>query len=256
MDFVLISDLHVDVNYFDDTILNTPENLNRWLLVAGDTFTNTLTPSGYIVSMMDKMSAYFAGVIFVLGNHDYYGRTIDNTIHHVNEQLKELNNPKLVFMDGKREKFIIPGTNIEFFGGTLWSKMQLNGMEKNIGDYFHIKSKYDGHLTFAETNIINKKELADIEAFLKDGSGGQKIIFTHFPPLHSPQGYRSSWLDNYFHNNHISDWFKQPFMKDVYWIHGHSHVSYFDKCYNSYIITNARGYINTEHFSPMLITID
>lgn len=90
---------------------------------------------------------------------------------------------------------------------------------------------------------------------MQTNDGYVKFIATHFPPLMVEQGFRTTWLSSYFHNEHIRHWFDEDYMQDVCWVHGHTHTSYFEKYKNSYIITNARGYMGT-NFIPHLITVD
>ncbi len=256
MDFILVSDLHIDVNDYDVNVFNVEDNQKRWLLVLGDTFTALPNPARSLIKFLNKCSIYFKGVIFLLGNHDYYGDTIDGTKEKVNAELVKYGRPNIIFLDGNTE-FIIPDTNIKVFGDTLWSKMPKESIEKNIEDYMQIRSSIGGtYLTFAETNEINKITLEKINNFLNLDDGCVKFILTHFPPLIYEQGYRTTWLTSYFHNEHIRNWFDEEYMNGVCWAHGHTHTEYFEKVKNSYIITNARGYSDKKYYIPHLITID
>lgn len=256
MDFILVSDLHIDVNEYNVEDFNIEENQKRWLLVLGDTFTALHNPAILLVMFMNKCARYFKGVIFLLGNHDYYGNTINGTKNNVNNALAKYGRPNVIFLDGS-EPFIIPNTNIKIFGDTLWSCMPPESKEANIEDYMQIHSSIgESHLTFSETNLINKLFLEKIKLFLQSNDGYVKFIATHFPPLMVEQGFRTTWLSSYFHNEHIRHWFDEDYMNDVCWAHGHTHTEYFEKYKNSYIITNARGYSEHKHYIPHLITVD
>lgn len=257
MDFLLVSDLHIDENNFDIKEFDREENKDRILLNLGDTFTYTPFAAKHIVGMMNKLSHYFKYVVFCLGNHDFYGQTIHKMYEDVYKELKLRDNPKLIFLDGKTI-FTVPNANIEIFGDVLWSWMPPQSKEQNIEDYMKILSSIDGgHLKFSETNTINKNSLDSIKNFLQNGNGKTKIVATHFPPKYYDQGFPISWLTYYFHNDNTTDeWFDESWMDNVIWCHGHTHTRYTKKYMNSYIYSNARGYSLKPKYFPMLITID
>lgn len=254
-DFVVVSDLHIDVNRFDVSLFDDEANQKRWLLILGDTFTGILNPAGPLVGFVNKCSVYFKGVIFLLGNHDYYGDTIQGTKDQVKEKLSKYGRPNVVFLDGDTE-FRIPDTNIVVFGDTWWSNMP-RGKEQNIEDYMRIKSSLGpGHLTFAETNAINDAMTKKIKDFLsrEEDEILYKVVLTHFPFFYQNTGYPFSWLTNYFHNEHLESWINEDWMKGVSWLHGHDHVQYFTKVKDTYFFSNARGY-SVGHYQPQLYCV-
>lgn len=257
-DFILVSDLHIDENSFDFDLFKHPDNKDRVLLNLGDTFTHTLLPAKYIVGAMNKASHHFKQVIFVLGNHDYYGATIEETRQEVRDLLKALNNPKIIFLeiDTYPNGYNIPGTDIVVYGDTMWSNMPF-GKEENIEDYMKIYSAdRTSHLKFTETNKINKIFIDKLKEFLlNDDIKGQKVILTHFPPLYIDQGYPISWLTSYFHNDGLVwRWFGENWMNGICWLHGHTHLRYMLKQNDTYLYSNARGY-KISGFHPALVTI-
>lgn len=255
LDFILVSDLHIDENQFDISVFNNPDNASRVLLNLGDTFTHTMTPAKHIVGFMCKVAPYFKYAVFCLGNHDYYGRTINDTKEEVKELLEKRNPGNIIFLDGETI-FDIPDTNISIYGDTTWTYMPA-GIEQNIEDYMRILGKDGGYLTFKETNQINERILQKMKNFLSKDDGKVKIAATHFPPIHYDQGFQTTWLTNYFHNQLTVDkWYDQSWMKDVYWFHGHVHARYYRKYMGGYIVCNARGYSTRPEYFPQIITID
>lgn len=258
IDFVLVSDLHIDENQFDISVFNNEYNNTRILLNLGDTFTSTEKCIPSLVSFMNKVSRYFKYSLFCLGNHDFYGMSIDEAYQAVHDELKKYNNPKLIFLDGNTI-FHIPDTNISVYGDTLWSYMPPQSKEQNIEDYLKIKSgcSEQPHLKFFETNRINEISLKNIKDFLNNNDGRKKVVATHFPPKYYDQGYPISWLTSYFHNDHETDkWFGEEWMKEVYWLHGHNHNRTINYYMGTTIITNARGYFTKPEYFPILITVD
>jgi len=257
MDFVLVSDLHIDEHQFDISVFDVPENKERILLNLGDTFTHTPFAAKYIVGFMNKVSPYFKYVIFCLGNHDFYGQSITETYDSIKKELKRLDKPNIIFLDGDTI-FEVPNTNIVIYGDTVWSWMPPNAIVKNIEDYMRIRNKdKTNHLNFEETNDINKKSLKKIKTFLKNNKDKQCVVATHFPPKFYDNGYPTSWLTYYFHNDKVTDsWFGQPWMKNVFWLHGHTHCRHDRKYMDTHIISNARGYSLVPKYFPKLITVD
>lgn len=257
MDFVLVSDLHMDVHPFDISIFDVPENKERILLNLGDTFTSTPFCTKYIARFMSKISVYFKYVIFCLGNHDFYSQSISDAYIDVKRELQRIGNDNIIFLDGDTI-FEVPDTNIVVYGDTVWSWMPKNSKEQNIQDYMSIMSAdKKGHLHFKETNEINAKALNKIKNFLKVNQHKNVVIATHFPPKYYDTGYPYTWLSYYFHNDDTTDkWFKEPWMNKVYWIHGHTHCRHDRKYMNTHIISNARGYSLSPKYFPKLITVD
>lgn len=171
----------------------------------------------------------YSSVIFVLGNHDFYGA--------LSSDLKAMPLGKVTRVD-----------NVSFVCSTGWSPIYSNKfmVSKHLCDYRYIKG-----LTINDINDISNNQYRwIIENVKKESSEGQDVVVvTHHLPLFClvSEKYRSSCLNEAFA---VMD----PKLEDsildlVYstqnlkvWAHGHSHDQYEKKIANCRFIRNPIGY--------------
>lgn len=184
--------------------------------------------------------------IFVLGNHDYYGSSIKDTIN----KYKDLYPDNFLYGQNTIEK---QGTT--FVGGTLFSNFRANKIlysdpvqfdknkqnaEQFVNDFFHI-NKYnsfskivaDDYVTMfnKEYNYINKYRDTDA------------IVITHFPP-------HLCCLDPYWGSHPTASCLNPFFINDLdvkgfkYWLSGHTHTFVNEVVDGCNIVINPLGYRN------------
>lgn len=162
-------------------------------------------------------------VIYVLGNHKYYGYDYQEIRQQIAASLAGTNvhllDPGIVTIDG-----------ITFIGATLWSDCVLNGyndpytiprIDQSIADFRVIR---DGKGRFTTTRMmqIHNEERQMIERELAQGDNSKTVVVTHFVPsqLCIADKWKGSVLNPYFTND-LDEWF------DAYeyplHIYGHTH---------------------------------
>lgn len=249
--FRYISDLHLpnSVRHITEAFPDTVENLANheyesedFLILAGD-IAEIETGFDTFKLYIDMMIERFRKVIFVPGNHEYYGGDIDE----INEMLIEY---------GKRERNFIPLINdtyqpyagIRIIGTTLWSdffqedplcEFQCERMindfhliEKNGVRYRPNQAVKDFHWNFDFIRRQTKLAHANDEKII--------IVTHHAPSFNSVSGrYRGSIINGAFGSD-LSKWIIHN--KPDVWIHGHMHNT--SKYYigKTRILCNPRGY--------------
>lgn len=221
----LCSDLHID---FGDLVLPGGAEL---LIVAGDLCEAASfgrNDGGKARQMATACRRFvneeltkYPEVVFVPGNHEYYGRTIGET-----HRLLELNMPKHVTM--LQDSFKIYGT-LTIYGTTLWTDINKdnpathNHLKHSMADYTAIE-EFSTHRAY----VLHQQALARMGALL--GAWQQVtpeervVIVTHHAP--TPRSIHPKY-ENDFHMNggFASDLsaIMDEYPQITNWFHGHMH---------------------------------
>ena len=242
----LLSDLHLEGSNME--LVNPGWD---YLVIAGDLSSE--------LSLIQHFFAYQAPtdipVIYVLGNHEYEGRTIDKTADKIRELIKPFENVHLL----DNESIVFDG--IKFIGTTLWSNFELNGMHAqkeamkwakfNVVDFSatFMPNDQGKYVTLSPEYMakMNEKACDFLEFELrKNPFEGQKIVVSHFAPhplsIHSSRQHLecSYWVNNLEHLMGFSD----------YWFHGHTHDTFNYQVEGTHVICNPRGFSKTFNLSP------
>jgi Icc-related predicted phosphoesterase len=195
-------------------------------------------------------------VIYILGNHEFYGKTYPKLI----DELKELTENTNVHI---LEKDVITINEVNFLGTTLWTDFELLGDPRIAGyecqqvmtDYKKIR-KLPGYskLRSLDTAIYHKHSKAWIEKELEQRMGEKNVVVTHHgPSMRSvPDYYREDIITSAY----VSD-LEDLIMKyqPSGWIHGHLHNSSDYMIGSTRVICNPKGYpseLNSD-FNPIKI---
>jgi Icc-related predicted phosphoesterase len=237
----VLSDLHLE---FDDTyeIQETEANI---VILAGDTHLNTKGIE-WAAKQNKKLNKE---IIYLLGNHEYYTRSIEKQANTLKGKAKELD-PKIHVL--QNEAIIINGQ--EFFGATLWTDFRLgdntilsqilaNDKQTGMRDFKKIR-KEGGTRSFKAEDSIKEhyNSLNKLREFLSI-KNESKIVISHHAP--SPKSLRTQQniKDNAYNPAYASDLENLIVeFEPKLWIHGHihEHKNYFIG--NTQILANPRGY--------------
>jgi predicted phosphodiesterase len=242
----LLSDLHLEFEPFD--LSYQGEDV---LVLAGDI-------SAHIEQTMTLVRNYLEEnkhpqLIFILGNHDYYHKSIRETY----EFYENVNIDRFHYLQD--DSIVING--IRFYGATLWTDMD-NGNKKTmlvsshcINDYYQIKgSSISIPFTPAQSYVIHcdsKKRLIKC----LDESKEPVVVVSHHLPSHKSidPKYKSFPASGSF-ASHLDD----LVVKAHTYIHGHTHTSLDYKIQDTRVLCNPRGYSRNgknenPDFNPCLI---
>lgn len=261
MKLVIGSDLHLEFGNtrIEDCLDRVTGDI---LILAGDIFvakqwSRKVQEDDKYLSFFKHASDKFDHVIYIMGNHEYYG---GGQIHIEHELIKDrfyefgLKNIHLLY-----DEFIeIDGQ--KFFGGTLWSGLKNNDwhlkqrLAHSLNDFRHIK--YMGtDLSIDHLPILYEKCLSALEKEID----GDTIVVTHNAPsfkcVHSKYfGSELNWLFANTLDNFISK--HQPKL----WIHGHMHDPVDIMLGETRVICNPRDYegygVKWMNFSFKVIDLD
>lgn len=244
----VLSDLHLSVSPF------TPPDVDAdVVVVAGDV--------GRPESAIAWTRALGKRVVYVAGNHEYYGGTISGTI----ARLREL-------ADGS-DVHVLSGDAIEidgvrFLGTTLWTDFQLygNGPSRDLAvrgaldfvrDFSRI-TRDDGSAAFSpdDAAALFHEGARWIDERLAEPFDGPTVVVSHHSP--SPRSIHPRFAESILNPCFVSDaeWLLDG--RATLWIHGHSHDSFDYEVAGTRVVCNPRGYtkgpsVENRRFDPALV---
>lgn len=191
---------------------------------------------------MDVELSKYKRVIWVPGNHEYYGKSVLETELLINMHWGN----KLTFLQNNSVE--IDGIN--FFGATMWTDLGKNNpmvfqlVKYSMNDYemiedFTPQTSYDTHMNH-RLGLLN---------FLNSNRDKKVFVITHHAPciLSIPDEYKDDRLNEAYYSD-LTD-----IMLDneniTHWVHGHCHGQKTYEMGKTTVINNARGYFGHEKSS-------
>lgn len=194
-------------------------------------------------------------VIYLAGNHEYYGEKIPRLLEKIREEADGTNVHLL-----ENDSFEMGG--FSFFGGTLWTDMELHG-DHHVGslealqmnDYKRIrKTPSFRKLRPVDTRAIHYDTLKAITQFLESGDPGRSVVISHHAPsIRSLPEHRRAEIISCAYASHLDSLIEQR--QPLLWIHGHIHHSQDYRIGMTRILSNPRAYVDEPNpaFDPGLV---
>lgn len=228
MKLAIASDLHLE---FGDISLHNDECADV-LILAGD-----IVPARYISDFMkffDEVTERFPAVIYVPGNHEFYGHDFRKVIPHMKSQLTYKN---LYLLDNS---MVSMGCK-SFVGGTMWTNLN----NRDPLTMYHMKTMMSDFRVIA--NFSPAQSVIEFEkSFAYISKVGAKIVITHHAPCGQSvaEKYKEDTMMNGGFYTELSDYIYHSNI-DL-WIHGHMHNESDYVIGDTRIICNPRGYKGIE----------
>ena len=228
----VLSDLHIEFEGFE--FVETESDV---VILAGDIHVKDKGVLWALENIQNKP------VIYVLGNHEFYGKAYPKLVGSIKEKVEGSNVHLL-------EKDLLEINGVNFLGCTLWTDFNLFGDSRITGyqcqqimtDFKKIRvSPKFSKLRSIDVASIHRQSIEWLKSELESKRNEKNIVVTHHgPSIRSlPEGKENdvssaayvSELDSV-----ISEY------SPDYWVHGHIHNSsnYKIGCCN--IVCNPRGY--------------
>ena len=228
-----MSDLHLEfTKYRPDHLPSADEDL---VVLAGDIGTGTAG-----IRWAQRVFPN-TPVIYVLGNHEFYGYSFQ---HLVREARAACEHSNVVLLEDEVFRY----RGVRFLGATLWTDFLIQGPEfrfqameacqSYINDYRHIRS--DGRALLAqETLARHEATLAWLRREL-NRSDETTVVVTHHGPCLAAK-HPAFPIDAYS-NVFFSDLAPELFRTVHAWIFGHTHSSLNTIHEGARLLSNQRGY--------------
>lgn len=182
-------------------------------------------------------------VLYVPGNHEYYGGELDRVLHSLRRRAAASVNVRLLDNDA----LTIDG--VRFLGSTLWTDFELFGRErfdaaiveslKYVVDFRAIRYRGDAPLTPQDTIDLHRTARAFLRQSLDQPFAGATAVITHHAP--HPGSVHPRWAQHLSSAAFVSD-LGELMGKAALWIHGHTHDGFDYTVKGTRVLANPMGY--------------
>ena len=195
------------------------------LIAAGDI---GVAHGGSLQTMLSELAEKFPAVVFVAGNHEYYGS-------HVKDMAPQWN--KLPSNVHRLEKTLVTLGGQRFVGCTLWFQDDYVNPARHCMNDFRAISGF--------TPWVHKRHAESLN-FLRREVQESDVVVTHHVP--SRQGIlpqdRGLPITQFFASGDVPE---DVLMRPAHWVYGHSHRPHEFEAGNCKFHSNPYGYYNAYH---------
>jgi len=232
MKIQVLSDLHIE---FENFKVNTSNS--DIVVLAGDIHVGNKGVLWALENITDKP------VIYVLGNHEFYGTAYPRLVDSL-KKLTHDTNVKIL------ENDIFTFNGVNFLGCTLWTNFELYGDARLAGyecqqimsDYRKIRlSPQFSKLRSIDVASIHSQSIHWLKKQLASHQDATNVIITHhgpstlsLPDANSERVINAAYVSKL--DNMLTDF------KPALWLHGHLHNSSDYKVGDCRVVCNPRGY--------------
>ena len=229
-----ISDTHHE---FSNRNIGVPSDVDV-LVLAGDIHVRPKMLKQVLLDLRKQTSAH---IVYVLGNHEYYGHVFPDILDNYAAQAAKVEGVSLL------EKDSIVINEVKFLGCTLWSDLSdpiaALAVEQALFDFrkIHVTRGSDrDRFRAIDCNKEFNKSRDWLSAELKKDDGPTVVVTHHSPsPITCARDYKYSPIRNAFNSD--MDELIINYGPDV-WIYGHDHVKGDHKIGKTRLLSNPAGY--------------
>ncbi len=253
MKFRLASDIHSEFFGEDEmsrlareALPPLPDDDKTTLILAGDI--GSMNKPCNILSLLNILSSRFERIVYILGNHEYYGGDFVQTPHDIKDLLSHLKNVWATTAGSKS------ADTCGIHAHTLWTDFDKENSVSmleagaRMNDYRLITNGYNAETQYGKTTrrlrpedtLERHKEHVRCLSVFAPILPGDLIVTHHSPSLRSiPAEYLTDRVNGAYHSD--LEWLIEK-KKPAVWVHGHTHTACDYMIGSTRIICNPRGY--------------
>lgn len=232
-----------------------PRDAESVLVLAGD----ISSKPQQLVPFLGWLKDRFIKIIYVPGNHEFYGHEMSSWTMNM-----------VAALEGTNIEFSGCGViceemeGVRFIASTLWadggSTLKEEGDVGNCLNDFRIVKLGNDRFKVKDMQVLHKAQREKMKALLEQPFDGKTIAVSHHMPSYSLCHPRFGDAINGGFASHCDDLLGGEHAPDV-WIHGHTHDTIDKPLHGCRIVCNPSGY-RTEYggvhnlFGPKFLTIE
>ncbi len=231
-----------DIHYEFDGIYVPPEDITNddVIILAGDVCPVLVWDSEKysIDDLFFSLSEIARGVIFVAGNHEFYGTSIEDGYKFLRQRFAEYPD-NIYFLENQT----VTINGVRFGGSTFWTDLKQNDPLINF-EAIRYLSDFSVIKNFTPEDFINLNRTA--REWLVSVCNNIDVLVTHHLPV--PVEYKNEPINSITYmycNTNLENIIVESSIK--YWIHGHSHQSYNFTIDKTNVVSNPYGYYSIPH---------
>lgn len=223
------SDLHCDYNQ-TNRMFAWDGDKTATLILAGDIY-----GKGKAAQQIDQIADRWKRVLWVPGNHDWWGLALHEWHKHIAES------SNVFLLEGPAQEF----DGVQFVGATGWTHIRTADQfdwRNTMNDPKYIRAPGYHRLNYTHINERHFKDVTDIKAAIKTlDSSKPSVLVTHHPFTKESIAakFAGSQSNKYYVENRPD--LIEPF--DFY-IHGHVHSTFDYDLDGTRVLCNPSGYGN------------
>lgn len=243
---MVMSDIHIEWNPFHFHKLPNVNYKEIILVLAGDIceVDNNVTNTQKLLEFLHFASGMFHSVVYVFGNHEFYGGNMSFAKNKLQSQLDHHHLYNIHILD----QSVVNIGDTNFIGCTLWSDFEKGNplvifdAQALMRDYKKIR--FGGNYRKISPSVISALHIQH-KNFIIDSltnlKGKNNVVITHHAPswLSVPPKYSGDRLNGAYVSD-LSDIILDHSPK--MWIHGHMHSTSKYMVGNTKIVCNPRGH--------------
>jgi predicted phosphodiesterase len=229
----LLSDLHTEFRLPYKTAQFAEYRGEDVLVLAGDIASGATNTRNVIKFFLGQG---FPKVVYVPGNHEYYGTNIEDFNNKMFDWC--YNTPNTYFLNP--DHAVIDG--VLFCGGTLWTNFMDNRISQSLCGGMINDFRQIGNFKTRDAYDLYYKHLEHIKQAYELRGNRKVVVVTHFLPAReciAPKWRGNGLLNDYFANDlgsMIAD------MENTTWLFGHTHDAMDFELGNTRLVCNPHGY--------------
>jgi Icc-related predicted phosphoesterase len=232
----LVSDLHLE---FSGVKITNTSNVDA-LILGGDI---TIAKKNNYQDFFASVSDQYKDIIYIAGNHEYYGGSWDNTIDVLREMVSPY--PNIHFLEDQ----YVDIDQVRFVGSTLWTDMHKGDpatalvVEQSLNDYRVIFNRgANRNLSANDTMQKHHDSMAFIKKTVEQDPDRTYVMVSHHcpTPASTHPDYAGARMNGGFASDLSSFILEHPQIK--LWTCGHTHRAHWYYLGETLVACNPRGY--------------
>ena len=258
------SDVHLDMSYIGKVKAGMLEWNMMWkpvpmstdketvYVIAGDLWQGTKAFDvryGDQTPWIANVAKQFHTVLFVAGNHDYWGENLKTYDTVLKQRVSELGLDNVFVLQD--DELVIGDT--KFLGGTLWTDfkhsnpMIMHIVQNGMNDYRYTRCGGAAHMRAEDVLAVHRETKHFFLDRTRRDHPNQKVVVIahHLPSFQSvPERYRNRQNAdlNYGYFSDLDTYMYDPDWQCDLFIHGHTHDNMDYMINNTRVLCNPRGY--------------